>query len=79
MGVSLVAMVSSGCNVCRFNSHHQLMAVGTDEVRMREGERGKGHYISCLMQGTVECWDPRSHCRVGKLPLAMAGLQYFER
>ena len=30
-------------------------------------------------QGTVECWDPRSHSHVRRLALASAGVNYSDR
>ena len=33
----------------------------------------------CCTQGTVECWDPRSHSRVGELSLAATGIEFSDR
>lgn len=32
-----------------------------------------------ILQGTIECWDPRSHSRVGELSLAVTGIQFSDR
>ena len=31
-----------------------------------------------ILQGTIECWDPRSHSRVGELSLAVTGIQFSD-
>ena len=35
--------------------------------------------LFCYCQGTVECWDPRSHSRVGELSLATTGIEFSDR
>ena len=76
-------MFHSGCNVCRLNSEHQLLAVGTEEVRKTIVHCIHHFNVAsmCLLcvQGTVECWDPRSHSRVGELSLAATGIEFSDR
>lgn len=78
-GVYCNRSACSGCNVCQLNSEHQLLAIGTEEVRKSITHCSHKFFVTWYDQGTVECWDPRSHSRVGELNLAATGMEFSDR